>query len=56
MKPGDLVRWTNIEQLDVGIIIEIEGDRATIVWQREPRYSGSYPIKSEHLEVISESR
>ena len=56
MQVGDLVRWTNPEQFDVGIIIEIEGLRADIVWQREPEYNGSYPIKSVWLEAIDENR
>ena len=56
MKIGDLVRWTNPEQLDLGIIIEIVGVQADIVWQKEPEYNGQYPIKSEWLEAIDENR
>ena len=56
MKVGNLVRWVDPEALDLGIIIEIVGLRADIVWQKEPEYNGSYSIKSEYLELVDESR
>ena len=56
MKVGDLVRWTHPDNLDVGIVIELDGDQASIVWQREPEYSGEYPIDNEHMELLSEDR
>ena len=56
MKIGDLVRWTHPESLDLGIIIELDGERATIVWQNEPQCNGSYPTYNEHMELLSEGR
>jgi len=56
MKVGDLIRWTNPGQLDTGIIIKLDGDQATIVWQVEPQYNGSYPIDNQYMELLSEGR
>ena len=56
MKIGDLVRWTNPEQADTGIIIGVNGNHADIVWQVEPQYNGSYPTYNEYMELLSEGR
>jgi hypothetical protein len=56
MKVGDLVRWTNPTQPDTGIIIKLDGITAYIVWQMEPQYNGGYPIRSQYMELLSESR
>jgi hypothetical protein len=56
MKIGDLVRWTNPAQPDTGIIIKLDGDQATIVWQVQPEYNGSYPTYNEYMELLSEGR
>ena len=56
MKVGDLIRWTNPEQLDVGIIIKLDGDQATIVWTKEPEYNGQYLTHNTYMELLYEGR
>ena len=60
MKVGDLVKWTHPRALDIGIILEIDGDKygdqAVIQWFGKPDCSGLYPIDHELLEVLSEAR
>ena len=56
MKVGDLVRWTYPHELEMGLVIRIEGKWAQIQWNREPdrgnSHSSMYPIKHRYLEII----
>ena len=53
MKVGDLVRWKAYEQeVDIGIITEVNGKRAKVIWSQEPQHSGEYRIDHEQMELI----
>jgi len=60
MKVGDLVKWTHPHAKDIGIILDIDGDKygdqAIIHWFGSPEHSGLYPIEHELLELLNESR
>ena len=61
MKVGDLVKWTNPPNEELGIAIEpwIDGfgDKQMIIhWFTHPEYSGPYPIDHKYLEVLNENR
>jgi hypothetical protein len=53
---GDLVRWTDPEHMDFGIVTEVDGDSITVSWLEEPEYSGTYRSDCEYMEVLNEYR
>ena len=52
MKVGDLVRWKAFGSEDIGIITEVNGKRAKVIWSQEPQHSGDYRIDHEQMELI----
>jgi|10_taG_2_1085330.scaffolds.fasta_scaffold01641_19 hypothetical protein len=61
MKVGDLVKWTNPSDEELGIAIEpwVDGfgdKHMVIYWFSAPEFSGPYPIGHKYLELLNESR
>ncbi len=54
MKVGDLVRWKAYEQeVDIGIIIEVDGNYVKVIWSREPEHNGVYRFNHEQMERVT---
>ena len=60
MKKGDIVRWTNPDAPDVGVVVDVVWHGACsalvhIMWTHPYEYSGLYPYNAKFLEVMDES-
>ena len=53
MYVGDLVMWKAFEQeVDIGIITEVDGNYVKVMWSREPEHSGVYRSDHEQMERV----
>ena len=53
MKIGDLVRWKAYEQeVDIGIITEVDGNYVKVMWSRKPEHNGVYRLNHEQMERV----
>ncbi len=61
MRKGDVVRWTNPDSPDIGVVVDVvwQGTCSALVhimWTHPYEYSGLYPYNAKFLEVVEEDQ
>ena len=56
MKTGDLVRWTNTGDEDVGIVVKADLPLVVVFWTSTPEDNAWYDSGSLYMELLNEGR
>ena len=55
-KTGDLVRWTNTGDEDVGIVVKADLPLVVVFWTSTPEDNAWYDSGSLYMELLNEGR